>query len=133
MDPSDFDASQIDALFELMVIAAAADDEVGAEEKKELAENLEALTKGRLPAGGFEAAFAQALGLLAMEGRDARLVTVKQRLGGPERCEAALAAAIRVFAVDGVVRTSEREAILEIAEALGVDTDRAADLVRSLA
>lgn len=137
MDAPEFDAAETDALFELLVIAAAADDEIGAEEKKALAEHLEALTVGKVSLGArgrsFEASFADALGRLALDGREARLRAIAEALRTAERREAALATAIRVFAADGVVRTAEREAILEIAEALGVPTDRAADLVRAIA
>jgi hypothetical protein len=43
--------------------------------------------------------------------------------------EAALAMAIRLTAVDGIVRTAEREWILSAAEALEIDGDKAADMV----
>lgn len=134
MDAPTFDAAETDAVFELLVIAAAADDEIGAEEKKALAETLEALTAGTLaPAGrSFEAAFADALGRLALDGREARLQAIARALPSAAQREAALTTALRVFAADGVVRTAEREAILEMAEALGVPTDRAADLVRAI-
>ena len=133
MDAKDFDNAQFEALFELMVIAAAADDEIAKEEKEELFANFEALTAGKEGLGSFESSFAKALGNLAVDGRDARLASIKERLVSPTAREAALVAAIRVFAVDGIVRTSEREAILEIADALGIDSDHAADLVRDAA
>ena len=41
--------------------------------------------------------------------------------------------AIQVTAADGIIRTSERELIMETADALEVDRDEAADLVRKLA
>jgi hypothetical protein len=66
---------------------------------------------------------------LETEGRQARLSAVRARLPEPRMRETALAMAIRLMAVDGVVRTAERELILEAAEALEIDTDRAADLV----
>ncbi len=130
MRTEEFDTPQIEALFELMVIAAAADDEIAKEEKEELFANFEALTAGRESLGSFESLFAKALGNLAVDGREARLTSVRERLVSPTAREAALVAAIRMFAVDGIVRTSEREAIMEIADALGIDTDHAADLVR---
>jgi tellurite resistance protein len=40
--------------------------------------------------------------------------------------------AIQVTAADGILRTSEREFILDLAEALDVDRDEAADLVRDI-
>jgi tellurite resistance protein len=44
----------------------------------------------------------------------------------------ALALAIQITAADGIIRTSERELILETAAALDVDGDTAADMVRDL-
>jgi len=44
----------------------------------------------------------------------------------------ALALAIQVAAVDGIIRTSERELIFDTADALGIDGDTAADMVRDL-
>ena len=44
----------------------------------------------------------------------------------------ALSLAIQVTAADGIIRTSERELIMETAEALEIDPGEAADLVKKL-
>jgi len=43
-----------------------------------------------------------------------------------------LSLAIQVTAADGIIRTSERELIMDTAEALEIDRDEAADLVIKL-
>ena len=45
---------------------------------------------------------------------------------------AAVGLAIQVLNADGLIRTSEREFVLDLAEALSVDRDVAADLVRDI-
>jgi tellurite resistance protein len=57
---------------------------------------------------------------------------VKERLPDLTARKLALSLAIQVTAADGVVRTSERELIMETAEALGIDGDTAADMVADL-
>ena len=66
---------------------------------------------------------------LAQSGREARLLAVKERLPDAGARKVALSLAIEVTAADGIIRTSERELILETAEALDIDRDQAADLV----
>ena len=66
------------------------------------------------------------------EGRSARLAAVKERLPDAAARKVALSLAIQVTAADGIIRTSERELILETAETLDIDRDEAADLVRDL-
>jgi uncharacterized tellurite resistance protein B-like protein len=46
---------------------------------------------------------------------------------------AAFELVVHVVAADGVIRTSERELLLEVAEALRIDPDSAADMVRKAA
>ena len=58
---------------------------------------------------------------------------MKSRLGDDRSCKLGLSMAIRMLAADGILRTSEREFILEMAETLGIDRDAAADLVKEIA
>ena len=73
-----------------------------------------------------------ALAVLAAQGREKRIEAVKARLGDAEACKAALGLAISVAAADGIVRTSERELIFELAAGLDIDPDAAADLVKQI-
>lgn len=124
--------AKLEALVEMMYLAAAADGEFSEVERRNFVSNLESLTDGRLDRPKLEALLAQAARDLESSGRDARLSSVKERL--PERGarRVALALAVQVMAADGIIRTSERELIMETADLLEIDADDAANLVRSV-
>lgn len=122
-----FDAARLEAVIELMYLAANADDEFSDEERAHFKTSVESLTDRKVD--DLDALLAKIAEAYETEGRNARLAAVKARLPEPKVRETALAMAIRLMAVDGVVRTAERELILEAAEALEIDTDRAADMV----
>ena len=65
--------------------------------------------------------------------RKKAIASVKARLGDERTCKLGLSMAIRMLASDGVLRTSEREFILDLADTLGVDRAAAADLVKEIA
>jgi tellurite resistance protein len=90
------------------------------------------LTDDRLGKAKLEELLERAKADLQAQGREARLREVKARLPDARVRKVALALAIQVTAADGIIRTSERELILQTAEALEVDRDEAADMVRDL-
>jgi tellurite resistance protein len=122
--------AKLEALVEMMFLAAAADGEFSEVERSHFVQSVESLTDGRLAKPKLEALLDQAATALDKDGRDARLQSVKQRLPEPSARRVALSLAIQVAAADGIIRTSERELILETAEALEIDRDAAADMVR---
>jgi tellurite resistance protein len=133
----DFDGGKIGALVETMALAADADGEFSDEERALLAGTIRQLVAGtrhEAMLGGtqLDALLAQSSTLLAREGRDRRLQAVKEQLGDADARKGALGLAVSVTAADGIVRTSEREFILEMAEALDIDRDEAADLVKAV-
>lgn len=121
------DAPRLEAIVELLFLAAFADDEFSDEERVHFRTSVESLTDRRID--DLDAVVARIEGAVKAEGREARLRAVRDRLPDPKAREVALSMAIRLMAIDGVVRTAERELILEAADALGIDTDVAADLV----
>jgi tellurite resistance protein len=124
--------AKLDALVEMMFLAASADGEFSDVERKHFLRSVESLTDGRLAGSALEALLDRAQAELAAGGREARLQAVKERLPDAGARKVALSLAIEVTAADGIIRTSERELILETAEALEIDRDQAADLVRRL-
>jgi tellurite resistance protein len=122
--------AKLEALVEMMFLAAAADGEFSDVERTHFVKSVESLTDGRLAKPKLEALLDQAASALDKDGRDARLQSVKQRLPDASARKVALSLAIQVAAADGIIRTSERELILETAEALDVDRDEAANMVR---
>lgn len=122
-----FDSDRLEAVIELMYLAANADDEFSDEERAHFRTSVESLTDRKV--SDLDALLSKIARAYETEGRDARLAAVKARLPDARLRETALAMAIRLMAVDGVVRTAERDLILEAAEALEIDGDRAADMV----
>jgi tellurite resistance protein len=123
---------KLEALVEMMYLAACADGEFSADERAHFSNSVQSLTDGRLTAARLEALIAQAEKELGADGRDGRLQAVKARLPDAAARRVALSLAIEMAAADGIVRTSERELIMETAEALEIDRDAAADLVARL-
>ena len=116
-----------------MFLAAFADGDFGDEEHAHFLKSIESLTDRSLSGDTLEQLVTRITQDLRTEGRAARLAAVKQRLPDPGARKAALALAIQLTAADGIIRTSERELILEAADALGIPADTAADLVARLA
>lgn len=127
---ADFSGSRLEALVEMMFHAAASDGEVGDDELASLLENLQTLSDMKLAADELSATFRKIEAATKAEGRAARLADVRARLESPAIRRAAFELVIHVVSADGVIRTSERELLLEVAEALEIDPDQAANLVR---
>lgn len=128
----DFEAPQLEAVVEVMFLAAFADGDFGEEEKAHFLKSIESLTDRSLNGETLEHMVARIHGDTEAEGRAARLASIKDRLPDLGARKAALALAIQLTAADGIIRTSERELILEAADALDVPADDAADLVAKL-
>jgi len=124
--------AKLEALVEVMFLAAFADGEFSDVEREHFVKSVESLTDGRIAQEKLQALVSQATAALEREGREARLTSVKARLPDAGSRKVALSLAIQVTAADGIIRTSERELILEIAEALELDRDEAANLVSQL-
>ncbi|APR87662.1 hypothetical protein A7982_13011 [Minicystis rosea] len=128
----DVEEPKLGAIIELMFLAAFADGDFGDDERAHFSKSIESLTDRRISGGAVEERVSRITADLAREGRAARLASVKARLGDHGSRKAALGLAIQVTAADGIIRTSERELILEAALALDIDRDEAADLVTNL-
>ncbi|HYQ02980.1 MAG TPA: TerB family tellurite resistance protein [Polyangiaceae bacterium] len=124
--------SKLEALIEAMYLAASADGEFSTVERAHFLKSMESLTTGRLATARLAQIVAEASDALEREGRAARLQSVKSRLPDPGSRRVALSLAIQVTAADGIIRTSERELILETAQVLEIDRDEAANLVTEL-
>jgi tellurite resistance protein len=133
----DLGSDKLEALVETMYLAADADGELGPEERGALASSIEAIGRGSAHAASLDAAklgelFDRLQATLRAQGREARLRVVCDRLGDPAMRRAAFGLSVKVTAADGIVRTSEREFLLDLATALQIDRDEAADLVREV-
>ena len=124
---------KLEALVEMMFLAAAADGEFSDVEKKHFRQSVRSLTDGRITEQELETLTIEMAKRLQNEGREKRLGDVRKRLPEGDARRVALGLAIQITAADGIIRTSERELILQTAEALDIDRDQAADLVAELA
>jgi tellurite resistance protein len=125
------DSEKLEAIVEVMFLAADADGEFSKVERDELCGAVVGVV-GEAEGWGSEKLTAFLLNCeqrLAGEGSEARLAALKESLGEEQHRELALRSAIQVMASDGIVRTSEREFLLQLADALGIAGERAADLV----
>jgi tellurite resistance protein len=124
--------AKLEALVEVMFLAASADGEFSVIERAHFLKSVESLTDGRIPTARLQVLVDEAGTALDRDGREARLSSVKSRLPDTGSRRVALSLAIQVTAADGIIRTSERELILEAADALEITRDEAADLVKKL-
>ena len=125
--------AKLEALVEMMFLAASADGDFSDVERTYFLKSVESLTSGRLTTATLEGLLERAQRELTSSGREARLSSVKERLPDAAARKVALSLAIQVTAADGIIRTSERELLMETADALGIDRGEAADLVKKLA
>jgi len=131
------DGDQLEALVDTMVLAADADGELDQSEVQTLADSIAKLAEGtkhaaELAGESLQQKIIATRQQIASGQRQALVDAVKARLPDEDARRAALGLAITVTAADGIVRTSERELIMELAEALAIDPDVAADLVRDI-
>lgn len=130
----DLGPAALEALVDTMVLAAEADGEIADEERSEMLTRLSQLTRGSALADSVATGapinrFETTLQRIEAGERAAVLEGVRQSLAPGDARKAALGLAVAIMAADGIVRTSEREVIMELAEALEIDRDEAADLV----
>lgn len=128
----DFESPKLEAIIEVMFLAAFADGDFGEEERVHFLASIESLTDRHVQGETLGRLVSRIVKDLETEGRPARLASVNARLLDAGARKAALGLAIQLTAADGIIRTSERELILEAAEALEIDRDEAADLVSRL-
>lgn len=125
-----FDHPKLEALVETLFLAAYADDEFSAEERQHFTRTVQTLTDGRVDEDTLGQWIARFEAALAASDRGARLAAVKQRLASAAERKVALTLAVEMAAADGIIRTSERELILDVAEGLDIDRGEAADIVK---
>lgn len=120
---------RLHALVELMFLAATADGEFSGDERQSFQDSVESLTDRKITGTSLDALMERIEKSHAGEGREARIAHVKAALPNHELRKIGLEMAIRVMCADGIVRTSERELILDLADGLEIDHDEAADMV----
>lgn len=124
--------SKLEALVEVMFLAAFADGEFSEVERMHFLRSVQSLTDGFIALDRLEALVADARGAQQTEGRDARLALIKARLPDSGSRRVALSLAIQVTAADGIIQDSERALIFEAANALEVSREQTTALIAQL-
>ncbi|GMV13881.1 MAG: hypothetical protein AMXMBFR56_21050 [Polyangiaceae bacterium] len=134
-------AVEMEAVFEVMYLMAAADGELGKDELLLLSQSLEAIITASESAGGsrFELGLpllklGEILGrfgsALSADGLKARVASVAERLGSESSRRLALSLAAGVAFVDDFVADGEMRALDRLARALGFDHEDALRVLR---
>lgn len=128
----ELDEPRLEAIIETLFIAAFADGEFSEEERAHFGASIESLTDRRISGRTLEALLTRMRSDLDASSQAARLASVKDRLETPGARKAALALTIQLVASDGIIRTSERELIFDVADAFEIDRGAAADLLTEI-
>jgi uncharacterized tellurite resistance protein B-like protein len=115
---------EIDALVEIMLLAAYVDGAISQAESATLKRSLRAVDEHWLSHIDLVSRIDQAKQRILAESRAARLAKLRTMLPWPEQRVLALQLALRIVHADGDVAQSEHDLILETAEALGVSRER---------
>lgn len=123
---------KVDALIEAMFLAATADGEFAAEEALQFTATVEALADRAISRESLAQRLEQLRALLRKEGRPARIASVAARLPAGKGRETALILAAAITASDGVVVGEENDLLADLVDALGIDQERAIELIQKV-
>ena len=128
------DAAHVEAeygpLCEAMYLMMAADGEVSADEREVLRGALRNLSSSALRSADIESLLELAVRNVEAEGREARLDAVASELAEDKgRAEVAFVLATAIAFADNAIADSENETLSSLAEALGIDEERAEALL----
>lgn len=120
---------EIDALVEIMLLAACSDGSLDYVEVSVLKQSMRRVDEHWLSHVDLNERIERAKGRIAEESREIRLAKLRTMLPWPEQRLLALKLAARIVTADGQVQPSERELMLQAAEALGVRSELAKELI----
>jgi uncharacterized tellurite resistance protein B-like protein len=127
--PAGLDPSHIDALVEVMLLAASVDGRLDDAEVEPLRQMLLSIDEQCLTRVSLEQRLLEAAKRIDASPRDDRFAALRDALPRPEQRLAALELAIRVVAADRQIQTSEHELVLEVAQQLEIDSRLAGELI----
>jgi uncharacterized tellurite resistance protein B-like protein len=120
---------EIDALVEIMLLAACSDGSLDYVEVSLLKQTMRRVDEHWLSHVDLNERIERAKLRIAAESRDIRLEKLRTMLPWPEQRLLALKLAAKIVTADGQVKPGERELMLQAAEALGVRSELAKDLI----
>jgi uncharacterized tellurite resistance protein B-like protein len=122
---------RLEAVVELMFLAAYADGVVSGVERDELATQVSEGVGGVLDPATIKGMLSFIEAALEQEGREARFESIRRRLGDPKMRLAALSTAVKILKADQVVAPSEVAWLVRAAAQLGVEVEDALALLRT--
>lgn len=115
------DEPKIEALIEIMYLAAYADGSFAPEERAHFARSVQSLTDRKVTSEMLEQIVTRLDGARKAAGTAALIAGARATLGSPNACRVALSLAMGVIMADGKVTDSERTMLYEIGAALGIE------------
>jgi tellurite resistance protein len=115
------DEPKLEALIEIMYLAAYADGDFAPEERQHFARSVQSLTDRKVTPEMLDQIVARLDAARRATGTAALIVGARATLGSPGACKVALSLAIGVIMADGKVTDGERSMLHEIGTALGVE------------
>lgn len=125
------DDSGLEAILELMFLAAQADGEFTADEREFFRKKGVELFAGKRTGEQLDDLARRLEEDFFSYGREERLAMLKGILKSTDDRKAGLQLAIEMVSADGIIRTAERELLLDAAQGLDIDLDEAADMVKA--
>ena len=123
--------NKLEALIELMFLAAYSDGVVQLEERVAFREQLQIASAGQIGPDLIDAVLDHIQVVVTREGSEGRLAKMKTRLPEPRLRKAALAVAARVAAADGALKLDEIAFIRRAAGALELGEEAVGEVLAS--
>ncbi|MBI2393063.1 MAG: hypothetical protein HYV09_25995 [Deltaproteobacteria bacterium] len=128
----DLGSAKVEALVEAMFLAATADGEFAPEEALQFAATVGALTDRKWEGDALHRLIGRLSLQLKTDGRQKRIESIAARLPPGKPRETAIILAAAITASDGEYQASENDLVADLADKLGVDPERAIELVQKV-
>lgn len=115
------DEPKLEALIEIMYLAAYADGSFAPEERAHFSRSVQSLTDRKVTPDMLDQVVARLDAARKAAGAAALIAGARATLGSPAACRVALSLAVGVIMADGKVTDSERSMLFEIGSALGFE------------
>jgi len=127
---SSLELPRLEAVIELMFLAAYADETITPEERTALRAQVVNSTGGSLGPETVEAILTSIEAALSQQGREARFESIRRRLGDDKMRRAALVTAARILHADHDINSREAAWMIRAARALQIPEEEAIGLLR---
>lgn len=124
------DEPKLEALIEIMYLAAYADGSFAPEERAHFSRSVQSLTDRKVTSEMLEQIVQRLDAARKAAGTAALIAGARATLGSPAACRVALSLAVGVIVADGKVTDSERTMLFDIGGALGVERSVTEELLR---